>query len=214
MIANDTYKLEGSRQEMATLLRCSVGDLNLALPSLKASDAGDVTLESNGYVTLASRRLKRECIARENGRKRQSKFRDRGGGNATKPSVSVSASDSESESPEGGLGETGGAFHDLKREIHVRFKREPGERWDYEEERLLFEICKSPTAIHEYHTIIGYGGTFPRQSVLSLLQNWKKELDKARNFKPDPKEALKTGNSGDARLLRSIRRAAEEGSDL
>jgi len=111
MISNDTYMLEAaSRSDLAIMLRCRVDELTRALTSLQASGLGDVKLESNGAVTLMSRRLEREFSARKNGRDRVSEFRKKrrcnDPCNGHVPSVSVSGSDSSSEG-KGGVGERG-----------------------------------------------------------------------------------------------------------
>jgi hypothetical protein len=106
MMKDDTYLIEGGRPELAGLLRCKVEDFNNALPILKASGIADVALHSNGHVTILCRRRQRELQARENGRIRVSKHREKRKCNDTPPLASGSASDS---SPKG-LGERGKGF--------------------------------------------------------------------------------------------------------
>ncbi len=193
MIANDTYKLEGSRQELATLLRCGIGELNASLPNLKASDVGDVTLDSSGSVTLASRRLKREWIARQNGRKRQSKFRENSGCNTSKGSLSVSNSEVFSEGDRGtGKGPLAGrVFELLKLEVGKHFGRGVDFHWNYDEQWNLSEVCKRPGAESEWLEIVAFrhqaesDGKIIKATVKSLLEGWGSELDRARNYRPE-----------------------------
>lgn len=86
-------------------------------------------------------------------------------------------------------------FSQIQLEIHAHFNRPEGSRWPYDEEHLLAEVCKSPTVIDEWATIRAYRRSikeFQRKTVISLLQNWMGELDKARNSIPKqrPKIAI------------------------
>lgn len=185
MIASDTYMLEGSRQELATLLRCTVLDFNTTLPNLKSSEVGDVTVHSNGHVTIICRRRQREFRARENGRNRVAKHREKRSCNTESPLVSGSASDSPPGPGKGVQGE--GEFRSIQLSISEHFKQ-PDRRWTHIEEHTLFEICKSPTALDEWQTIRSYRmkkKDFQRQTILALLENWAGELDKAVNFTPE-----------------------------
>lgn len=108
MIASDTFQIEAHRAELARMLRCNESELHDALLNLKSSEAGIVTLHGDGRVTLISRRRMAEIKARNNGRVRSSKHREKHKSNAIVPSVSIS--DSDSEYSGGGEGGTIGRF--------------------------------------------------------------------------------------------------------
>lgn len=70
--------LAGTSDQLARLARCSTADIAHALVELQNLGVAEVTSRNNGvtdYVTVTSRRLKREEKAREHTRKRVSEFR-------------------------------------------------------------------------------------------------------------------------------------------
>lgn len=117
----------------------------------------------------------------------------------SKPFVSVSTSDSVSQGGDRGPGE-GDVRAQLRREMSECFKRPVSESWTYEEECLLLEVCKSPTAIEEWYTLRSYRTKAKerhhRFSIRTLLTNWKQDLDAARTYvaesRADHKERQET----------------------
>jgi hypothetical protein len=71
--------MTGSLPMLARLVRCSTDELSAALAEMKACRTAEVT-ESNGVVTVINRRMRREHLDRENGAKRQERFRSKVGG--------------------------------------------------------------------------------------------------------------------------------------
>jgi hypothetical protein len=77
----------------------------------------------------------------------------------------------------------------LQAEIGKHFNRKPEDRWGYDEEFALVEVCRRPSAESEWLEILAYRraasktDTKLRTSVKSVLENWQGELDKARQFK-------------------------------
>jgi hypothetical protein len=209
MTANDTYMLEGSRDQLSLALRCTVAELSGALPNLKASGLGDVETHSNGNVTLLSRRLKREFLDRKNSSVRVARFREKrkcnDPGNGKVPLALVSGSGSGSD-PVGneGAGRKGFPTAQLMLEVGKHFGRGPGDSWSYVEEEELARVARRPQCLAEWSEIIGYyrkPDAFPRHSVLPLLQNWGGELDKARNYQPNANHSTthKQGNGNTAK---------------
>lgn len=74
MYETDTYRLEGSLEEVARIVGCETNQVAKCAAELLRTKTADVTL-GNGSVTLLSRRLKRELSAREQTRLRVQKFR-------------------------------------------------------------------------------------------------------------------------------------------
>lgn len=69
--------MTGSLPMLARLVRCSTDELSAALNELKTCKTAEITEDVNGVVTVINRRMRREAIDRENGAKRQEKFRSK-----------------------------------------------------------------------------------------------------------------------------------------
>jgi hypothetical protein len=185
MYNSDTHTLSGSPEELSRVLRCSVAEFDTALIDLQHHNAAIVGVR-NGVVTLTSRRIERMLKKRKQGSLRVSKFRSNRGCNAESASASASASESPPRIGDRGKGRN--IVPQLKLEVGKHFRRGPNDRWGYEEEYALVEVCKRPAALEEWTEILGYyrlEGSAPRYSVKSLLENWGGELDKARSHKPE-----------------------------
>jgi hypothetical protein len=90
------YEITESPAGWAKMWGCDDNLANVTLASLKRHGTCDVTVLSNGDVTLLSRRLRRGCKSLELGRLRTSKWRARsfGDGDVTPPcDVSVTGRD-------------------------------------------------------------------------------------------------------------------------
>ncbi len=190
MYNSDTYALSGTPDELSRVLRCPVAEFNIALSDLQRHNAANVEVR-NGVVTFVSRRLEREEKRRENGRLRVNEHRKRKVCNTEVASASVFAS--EYLPPKGKESEKGDAktFALLKLEVGKHFGRKVTDRWNYEEEWNLVEVCKRPGAEAEWLEIVAWrnlaeaNGEKLRQSVKSLLEGWGSELDRARNYRPE-----------------------------
>jgi uncharacterized protein YdaU (DUF1376 family) len=86
----------------------------------------------------------------------------------------------------GGIRNGGGpTLEDFKQRLNSIFHRPENCRWSYAEEHALVEILASPAASAELTELEAFSkkpGSFFPQSVESLLANWQKTLDRARNF--------------------------------
>lgn len=93
---------------------------------------------------------------------------------------------------------TGATVAFLRAEIAKAYQRDPLISWPYDEDDALLQLCRNPGAEKEWYEILAYHSKEPRykrQTVLSLLQNWRGELDKARSYdarnkpsKPDDRQ--------------------------
>lgn len=79
--------MTGSLPMLARLVRCSTEELSAALAEMETCKTAEVTTV-NGMVTVINRRMRREHLDRENGAKRQERFRDKADG--SKPVTPVS----------------------------------------------------------------------------------------------------------------------------
>jgi hypothetical protein len=75
-------------------------------------------------------------------------------------------------------------FDEMKKRISQHYHRAPDAPWPYSEEYALSVISRRPTCLQEMNELFEYSkraeGYFPK-SVSSLLENWDKNLDKARD---------------------------------
>ena len=79
MMQADTCSLYGTIDQLARVARTTNEVLEAALNELRDTNAASVEIDSNGSVTLLSRRLEREGMSRETNRLRQQRFRDNAG---------------------------------------------------------------------------------------------------------------------------------------
>lgn len=74
--------------------------------------------------------------------------------------------------------------------LRIWFGRTKAATWSTTEISALVDICNRPAAISEYWEISRYYRSdrcrYPRRTILSLLQYWGGELDKARTWKSTP----------------------------
>lgn len=187
MYNSDTYALSGTPEELSRVLRCDVAEFNIAMSDLAKHNAA-VLERRNGIVTITSRRLERLHKSRESGRLRKHNQRERQKCHAKVPSAYTSAYESSDGNGDRGKGRN--LAPQMQAEIGKHFNRKPGDRWSYEEEFLLVEICKRASVESEWLEIIQFRkvaskqGDKMRESVKTLLENWQGELDRARKLKP------------------------------
>lgn len=135
-------------------------------------------------------RIYNERLMAEWEKQQKRRFAGSKGGSKTQ-SKRVAASEDEIEEVQisTGRGEGGGGtgIEYLRTKICALFSRNTNERWPYDEERLLVQIFKRPEWEKEISEIVTYRNkpeSRPRQTVLSLFQNWQSELDKCRTYIP------------------------------
>jgi hypothetical protein len=86
-------------------------------------------------------------------------------------------------------GSVEGGIRTFMLEIGNHFNRPPTSTWSCEEQQAACSVFKREASMLEWSEILQYRETsksdgFARQSVISLLNNWTSELDKARNYDP------------------------------
>jgi hypothetical protein len=185
------YKLEGTNAELARGCRCSAEDIETAHKDLERTNAADVS-EQNGCKIWVCRRLKRtnktSALRAVAGKLRWSKPCANTEHDPSDFAYASSASASASASASGSGGIVKGETMKLMRDGVVSFyDRHPDARWNYEDERLLVEVCKRPQCVEELADLRNYERAseyFPK-SVSSLLTGWEKHLDAARAHKRD-----------------------------
>lgn len=80
----------------------------------------------------------------------------------------------------------------LRYHCNALYRRKPGDAWHYEEEYRLVELARRGDPVAEFHELTAYrkvNAEFFPKSIHSLLLNWTKTLDEARNFKDTHKPA-------------------------
>lgn len=89
----------------------------------------------------------------------------------------------------------------MQAEIGKHFNRGPQDRWSYEEEHLLADVCRRPATESEWLEILQFRrvaakqGDKMRETVKSLLENWQGELDRARKLVKQPnRQAPRSAN--------------------
>jgi hypothetical protein len=74
----------------------------------------------------------------------------------------------------------------IQDELSTLYERGEHDRWNYEEQRLLVEVCRRVNCLSELKELAKYRRAnrqfFPKK-VCSLLENWQGTLDAARSFK-------------------------------
>lgn len=178
------------------MLRCNESELHGALLGLKSSEAGIVTLHSNGLVTLISRRRLNEHNARKNGRSRVASHRLKRKCNGDPPLYS--ASDSASEKPEGGRGG------------NPKFEKP---RFDEMEFHAL-KIGLPPTEIDKFfnhYEANGWKvGRNPMRSWQAAMVNWRTNYQAgtyASNSRTTPKSDRNAGTYNEGRAGQYARAA-------
>ncbi len=72
---------------------------------------------------------------------------------------------------------------EMKKQISAMMNRKSGQRWAYEDEFRLAEICRRDDFVAEFTELQAFRNKDPRffpQSVSSLLENWDSTLDRSR----------------------------------
>lgn len=75
----------------------------------------------------------------------------------------------------------------LRDHCNALYRRQPGDAWTYEEEYRLVELARRGDPVAEFHELTAYrkvNAEFFPKSIHSLLLNWTKTLDEARNHQP------------------------------
>lgn len=76
----------------------------------------------------------------------------------------------------------------IKKGVSLLFHRRDSTKWTDKENTQLNAICKRPDVVQEFDEIkklYESGFKYRRQDVITFLNNWAGELDKARNYKPE-----------------------------
>jgi hypothetical protein len=83
----------------------------------------------------------------------------------------------------------------LKNRLDLRYKRPKAASWSPAEISAMVSILPRPNLIAEYWEISKFYRSsfckYPRRTVLSLLQNWTGELDKARSPQVNSEEVVR-----------------------
>lgn len=163
--------------------RCGI-PLDQYVTLLAELDAAGVPSRTPEKV-IYSRRMVRDSKEREGNRKRQTRFRVRNG-DVTPPVTPMSEDEVEDSGvfvPKGRGAGKGNGFVVLRKSLCQMFKRDEQEVWGYTEEYALTAVAQRKHALDELDEIKAFrltGELFP-QSIDSLLANWAKTLDRARN---------------------------------
>ena len=186
MMQQQTFKIEGTDEELARDCRCDLEQIKAAHEELKRTKAAEVSMQ-NGCKTWVCRRLKREY---EISQYRKAAAVSRwckphatpmqhppSDVNANTHARSASVYASSSASTIGGVGER----------LAKLFGRDGSVPMSYMEQTSILEISKRPDAMKEVSEIEVFNSRekkyFPK-SLSSLVTQWDKYLDQARVWKP------------------------------
>jgi len=193
--------LRGTREQLAVLGRCNIDQASMAIEEIKNTVTARID-ESNGVVTLTSRRLKREENARNMTKLRVIKHRCNGDVTPFVTHKVPSDSSSGSTSPpdqlplEKGFGEKpspvappplpkqASGVSALGRRVAVWFKRRPETRWSEKEIKALREVESFQTPEEDIALLESrYLANAPyiRHDLVTLLNNWNGEIDRCKN---------------------------------
>lgn len=192
------------------IARAVGGDYDMALSGLRELvDKGVASRNQSGSVYC--RRMVRDEDKRKSDAQRQRKHRLSRACHA--PVTATRENETEDSVAFPGRGPGKGcreAALAVRESLCVMFKRDPSEAWGYIEEHALALVARRAKALDELEELKQFrltGDFFP-QSIDSILANWAKTLDRARNenhSRPDSKRAnrnagtLNEGKSGQYR---------------
>lgn len=193
MMQQQTFKIEGTDDELARDCRCFPAEIQAAHDELKRTKTAEVYMQ-NGCKTWVCRRLKREHEISTSRRNAALKMHSKHHANtlqhvdantlqpedakahARSASVSVSAYASAS------TPDSNGVFEDAEKRLFKLFKRTLNS-FPYPEQAIIFELCKRPDFKEELAVVEAYfpRAEMPPRSLESLVNGWHRYVDQAKN---------------------------------
>jgi len=207
MWADNTYELSGTNEELARIWGCTIDQTIAIISELNRRTPCDVT-ECRGIVTLTCRRLRRRHKQRDQNALRKQAQRHREASHApVTPKKVPPSSSSPSSSPSSPSGEPPIApprgkrltqkqkqrvkvseNTDLMVRIGAWFKRRPDTKWSILEAEALAELGDVADALDILEVYYTYDllpdQDYRRRDLLTLLNHWTGECDRARKFTP------------------------------
>lgn len=195
--------ITGTAAQLARAGRCDVVEMEAAIKELKMQEVADIK-ERNGYVTLVCRRINKEYKARNNNKLRVKKHREKADVtpmslqcNATRArnnndracaqardDINIINNNTKSNNKKKNIKEKELSPNavDLRRRLNGLFHRRDTTAWsDHEIERLI-QIAERSDCIDEFKRIEELylsGYIYRRRDIMTLLNNWTVELDRA-----------------------------------
>jgi hypothetical protein len=205
MMQLDTYKIEGTDEELARDFRADLGQIQAAHEELKRTGAAKVCMQ-NGCKIWICKRLERKHGISQSRRNAalamhskhhaniDAKWLQDVDANTHAPSASVSASASVSTSNQKINMDV---FNRIESRLFVLFKRKQN-GMPYSEQADISRLTARPDILEELSGIERWMPMTrkPPQSLYSLVTGWEKFVDQSRNFKPErtPEEEKRIRN--------------------
>ena len=195
MMQQNTFKIEGTDDELAKDCRCLASEIQAAHDDLKRNKAAEVSMQNGCKIWVCRRLLRERKLSELRSKSASSRWNktdanthanthakpmqdpmQRVDANTHAPSASAYASASVSAS-------VPIQISDHEKKITQWFARKPNQILSYSEQTGFFEISKRPDLLEEILELDGFRrknkNYFP-QSLQSLLSQWDATLDRAR----------------------------------